>query len=78
MVTPPFLMKGETKEGGGNDCLTVNGPPSARHLGRSFHSEPGWVPEEYLQTLQRLLGNSNKGQQMKLKVSKQKKIMNLG
>lgn len=54
-------------------CLTMNGPPSARHLGWSLHSEPGWVLEEYLRTLKRPVGNNNKGQQMKIKMSKQKK-----
>lgn len=59
-------------------CLTVNGTPSARRLGRSRHSEPGGTPEKYLWTLKRPLGNNNKGQQMKLKMSKQKKNINLG
>lgn len=56
-------------------CLTVNGTPSARRLGRRLHGEPGWTPEEYLWTLKRPLGNNNKGQQMKLKMSKQKKTL---
>lgn len=45
----------------------MNHPPPARSLVQSLHSEPGWVPEEFLRILERPLGDNNKGHQMKLK-----------
>lgn len=76
MVGPPFSDERKVRlkrEGGGNDCLFNCEWPSLCQAS-SLHSEPGWVPKEYLWTLKRPLGNnSNKGQQMKFKMSQQKK-----
>lgn len=80
MVAPPFSDERKVRlkrGGGGNDCLCNCEWPSLCQAS-SLHREPGWVPKEYLWTLKRPLGNNNKGQQMKFKMSQQKKKINLG